>query len=39
VFEVFKDNMGNKNTFYFLTFLHWIFFHIFLTKFLNISLT
>jgi hypothetical protein len=26
-----------KKTFYFLTFLDWIFFHKFLTKFLNIS--
>jgi hypothetical protein len=30
---------GNQKTFYFLTFLDWIFFHKFLTKFLNISST
>jgi hypothetical protein len=36
MFEVFRRSSGNQKTFYFLTFLGWIFFHRFLTKFLII---
>jgi hypothetical protein len=39
VFEVSRRSLGSQKTFYFLTFLSWIFFHRFLTKFLIISLT
>jgi hypothetical protein len=31
--------LGQPNNFFFKTFLNWIFFHKFLTKFLNISST
>jgi hypothetical protein len=39
VFEVFKQSSGSQKTFYILTFLGWIFFHRFLTKFLIIPST
>jgi hypothetical protein len=39
VFEVFRPSSGSQNTFYFLTFLSWIFFYRFLTKFLIIPST
>jgi hypothetical protein len=34
-----KTKSGSQKTFYFLTFLSWIFFHKFLTKFLIIPPT
>jgi hypothetical protein len=37
VFEIFWRSLGNQKTFYFLTFLGWILFHKFLTKFLIIE--
>jgi hypothetical protein len=39
VFEVFRRSLGSQKTFYFLTFLGWILFHRFLTKFLIIPRT
>jgi hypothetical protein len=36
---VLRATRATKKTFYFLTFLGWIFFHKFLTNFLNISST
>jgi hypothetical protein len=39
VFEVSRQSLGSQKTFYFLTFLGWIFYHRFLTKFLIILST
>jgi hypothetical protein len=39
IFCVMRAVLGNQKTFYFLTFLDWIFFHKFFKKFLNISST
>jgi hypothetical protein len=33
VFEVFRRSLGSQKTFHFLTFVGWILFHRFLTKF------
>jgi hypothetical protein len=39
VFEVFRPSLGSQKTFYFLTFLGWISFYRFSTKFLIIPST
>jgi hypothetical protein len=39
MFENFRRSLGSQKTFYFLTFLGWVFFHKFSTKFLIISST
>jgi hypothetical protein len=35
VLKVSRQSLGSQKTFYFLTFLDWIFFHKFLTDFLT----